>query len=273
MQNDTKLTDITDLPLYVICTFLTPLECRFLSFTCKHFINETRVTDALRDYRRKIGESWRSIDILISFINSISVFEYKLDDEELHILKQIIRSSRDMKYYGNYVFSLVCQMQDKRLMEYCIRCGYNHYDMMKNVIAEQTDYHDYIVRVKLVKSRVLVVYQRSTYYIAGVPRVEYSCGVGSARNGCVSIGESSDLGRNVKNCQVIGARSYVTDGSKNCIILGSNAMAWQDGQLVLGSATHPLDIISDPNGDNTGNQYIHVVVNGRRGRLPILFDT
>lgn len=81
-----------------------------------------------------------------------------------------------------------------------------------------------------------------------------------------NIGGSINMGpyNGGSNAIMIGTNSANIFGSDNIISLGVNAYATEDDQLVLASYSAPLKLIDD--------KYISVMVNGRKGRLPIIFD-
>lgn len=68
------------------------------------------------------------------------------------------------------------------------------------------------------------------------------------------------------NSVAFGIKANMKNGVRNSISLGTGSFALDDGDLALGSFYHPLKIINDQ--DKT---YLHVIVNGRRGRIPIEF--
>lgn len=64
-----------------------------------------------------------------------------------------------------------------------------------------------------------------------------------------------------------GYHSFESSLFRNVISLGTETIAFEDGQLVLGSSLHPLQIARKKD-----TECIRVVVNGRCGWLPIWFD-
>lgn len=63
---------------------------------------------------------------------------------------------------------------------------------------------------------------------------------------------------------VIGDHGSNPFDSKNVIMLGCHGIATEDGMLVLGGYKAPLQLIDD--------KYICVSVNGKSGKIPIIFD-
>ena len=109
------------------------------------------------------------------------------------------------------------------------------------------------------------VYKKYHDYLP-VEEVKTSNGVVTGNMwGNLTLGASGlNFDHNPNKIVIIGDHGSIPFNSKNVIILGCNGVATEDGMLVLGGYKSPLKLIDD--------KYIRVSVNGRTGKIPIIFD-
>lgn len=66
---------------------------------------------------------------------------------------------------------------------------------------------------------------------------------------------------------ILGFNSGVYNCATGCIVLGYGAVAYEDHQLVIGSVKHPIQTIQE-----NGKDYIKLLLNGRKAKIPIEWD-
>lgn len=86
----------------------------------------------------------------------------------------------------------------------------------------------------------------------------------------ITLGYACSNNNSGSNNIIIGYNSNVISNEINhSIIFGVNATAVESNQLVLGSATNPINVTQD---SANGKNYLKVLLNGRRARIPIEWD-
>ena len=263
------MEELTD-PLLIIIEYLNIRDFYCLIWTCKKIYNRDIYDKKMLNMYLQYGDGVEVENVIYNMIIKdtadkktkdtlidINTADEKTKDEMKNSMDEMKDSINEkanimlnfmLRHTGSNmestIFKYAVDNDIEPLIALCVRKGFTTWDAHIIPIGEYCDF---------------IYAQKQRYTPKEERKVINITGSGGVAMGYNSISEC--------HCLIFGNKCDTIGHKKNCIVLGSEATGYMDGQLVLGSARHPLDIIEREDGD-----YIHVVINGRRGRIPIIWD-